>query len=161
LIIAGIDPGSNSTGYGFLEQKSGRIIVLEYGAIHTRKSDTLADKLITIYEGLTQLFNNYRPDHLALETAFMAKYPRAALVLGHTRGAIMVAARIHNMEIYEYEPRLIKRSIVGIGRASKKQIASMIQKRLLLKEKPAPADAADALSVAYCHLIKQRSVRLK
>ncbi len=154
MIIAGIDPGSNITGYAFLEQQSGKIKVLEYGAIRTRKTDPLADKLNSIHKALSRLFENYCPDHLALETAFVAKYPQAALVLGHTRGAVMISARTQNIEIYEYEPRLIKKTIVGTGRASKRQTALMIQKRLLLEETPAPADAADALAVAYCHLIR-------
>ena len=155
MIVAGIDPGSNATGYAFLQKKTEGIKVLEYGVIRSKPSESLPDKLIKIYDSLFHLFQNYNPHHLALETAFVAKYPRPALVLGHARGAIMVAARANRIEVYEYEPRVIKRAVVGVGRASKSQVASMIQKHLLLANPPKPSDVADALAAAYCHLLRK------
>lgn len=154
MIVSGIDPGSNATGYAFLKKESEKIEVLEYGVIRTKPTDPLSNKLKKIYDSLFQLFKNYQPKYLALETAFVAKYPGAALVLGHTRGAIMIAAQAYNIQIEEYEPRVVKKAVVGVGRASKDQIAAMIQRHLLLQQPPKPADAADALAVAYCHLLR-------
>ncbi|MFC1586631.1 crossover junction endodeoxyribonuclease RuvC, partial [Fibrobacterota bacterium] len=138
MIVAGIDPGSLCTGYAFLQNEASKIKVLEYGVIRSKPALLLVDKLKRIFDNLSDLFLNYRPQHLALETAYVAKYPRAALVLGHTRGAVMVAACSHHTKVFEYEPRLIKKAVVGVGRASKSQVAVMIQKHLMLAELPKP-----------------------
>lgn len=169
MILAAIDPGSNATGYAFLEQPSrtpagakgketGVIKVLEYGVIRSKPKESLPQKLHRIHQTLDSFFKLYAPKHLAMETAFVAKYPRAALVLGHTRGAIMVCATQHNMDVFEYEPRVIKNSVVGTGSASKAQVAGLIQQHLQLTKPPTPSDAADALAVGYCHLIQSRQI---
>ncbi|MBF0429891.1 MAG: crossover junction endodeoxyribonuclease RuvC [Fibrobacteria bacterium] len=155
MISVGIDPGSNKTGYAFLEKTEKRIKVLEYGIIQTKRTDSLPNKLKTIFEKLSELFRIYKPSYLAIETAFVAKYPKAALVLGETRGAIISVGNLFGIEIHEYEPRLIKKTITGVGKATKDQVSFMIQKRLHLKHPPKPSDASDALAIAYCFLVRQ------
>jgi len=156
LIIAGIDPGSNITGYAFLNVYQDRLKVLEYGVIRSKSNWTLPEKLSHIYGSLTKLMEQYSPDGVAMETAFFAKYPSAALVLGHVRGAIMTAASNLKIPIYEYEPKVVKKSVVGGGSASKQQVAKMVQKLLNLSKLPTPTDAADALAVCYCHTLRSR-----
>lgn len=154
MIVLGVDPGTHRTGYAFLENRSGRIRVLEYGVIRCKSDDPLPDRLGKIHRELSALMTVYHPVHLALESIFFAKFPQSALVLGHARGAIMVAAQAQGIPISEYAPRLVKRATVGTGSATKERVAAMVQIHLGLKKPPTPADAADALAIAFCHLIQ-------
>ena len=98
----------------------------------------------------------YHPDVLALESIFFAQFARSAMVLGHARGAIMVAAQSLKIPVAEYAPRLVKKAAAGSGAASKEQVASLMKTHLKLRELPKPADAADALAIAFCHLTRGR-----
>jgi crossover junction endodeoxyribonuclease RuvC len=126
--------------------------VLEYGAIRAKTGESLPLRLERIHRELTALFVLYKPSALALESIFFAKHARAALILGHARGAIMVAAQSQGVTVAEYAPRLVKQAATGKGGASKEQVAELIRTHLRLKSLPRPADAADALAIAYCHL---------
>ncbi|MDB5048647.1 MAG: Holliday junction endonuclease RuvC [Fibrobacteres bacterium] len=154
MIVIGVDPGTHRTGYAFLESRSGRIRVLEYGVIRCKSSDPLPLRLGQIHRELMALMVVYTPVHLALENIFFAKFPQSALILGHARGAIMVAAQSMGIPVSEYAPQMVKKATVGTGRASKERVAEMIQTHLGLKQPPTPADAADALAIAFCHLIQ-------
>ncbi len=154
MIVVGVDPGSAVTGYAFLEQGSHALKVLEYGVIRCKTSDPLDKRLGKIHSELKALLEIYRPSELALESIFFAKFPRSALVLGHARGAIMVAAHSLGIPVAEYSPKTVKQAAVGWGGASKSQVGQMIQSHLHLKQAPTPVDAADALAIAYCHLIQ-------
>lgn len=156
MIVVGVDPGTHRTGYAFLEDRESRIRVLEYGVIRCKATDPLPQRLEKIYRELRVLMDIYHPAHLALESIFFAKFPRAALVLGHARGAIMVAAQSMGIPVAEYAPRLVKQATTGKGSASKEQVATLIQSHLGLKKAPTPADAADALAIAFCHLIQSK-----
>ena len=154
MIVLGVDPGTHRTGYAFLEDRNSRIRVLEYGVIRCKVKDELPLRLEQIHRELQALMKVYEPTHLALESIFFAKFPRAALILGHARGAIMVAAQTMGIPVAEYAPRLVKQATTGKGSASKEQVAALIQSHLGLKKPPTPADAADALAIAFCHLIQ-------
>lgn len=168
MIVLGVDPGTQRTGYAFLEARgreggflpglpaanSGRIRVLEYGVIRNSSSDPLPLRLEKIHRELRALMETYRPVCLALENIFFAKFPQSALILGHARGAIMVAAQTMGVPVAEYAPTLVKKSVVGKGSASKERVAILIQSHLGLKKPPTPADAADALAIGFCHLIQ-------
>lgn len=154
MIVLGVDPGTHRTGYAFLENRNGRIRVLEYGVIRCKSDDPLPLRLEQIHRELKALMLVYSPVHMALESIFFAKFPQSALILGHARGAIMVAAQTLGIGVSEYAPQMVKKATVGTGRATKERVASMIQVHLGLKEIPAPADAADALAIAFCHLIQ-------
>ncbi len=155
MIVVGIDPGSNVTGYAFLRWHQQRIRVLEYGVVRLKPKTPLPDRLGEIYSKISRLLQQYQPDALSLEKAFVAEYPNAALILGHVRGCLMTAAFNEKVPVFEYEARVVKKSVVGLGSASKSQVSKMVQKVLMLKEAPKPSDAADALAVAYCHLLRQ------
>lgn len=152
MLVAGVDPGTTCTGYAFLEKTSDRLRVLEYGTIRAKSGESLPLRLERIHRELTALLTLYRPSALALESIFFAKHARSALVLGHARGAIMVAAQALGVEVAEYAPRLVKQAATGRGGAGKEVVAEMIRSHLRLKTLPRPADAADALAIAYCHL---------
>lgn len=169
MIVLGVDPGTHRTGYAFLENRdgrpeplvpgipganAGRIRVLEYGVIRCKAADPLPDRLGKIHRELSALMVVYHPVHMALESIFFAKFPQSALVLGHARGAIMVAAQSHGIPVSEYAPRLVKQATVGTGSATKERVSAMVQSHLGLKLPPTPADAADALAIAFCHLIQ-------
>jgi len=155
----GVDPGTAATGYAFLEQRAGRIVVLEYGVVRSRPSDPLPRRLEKIHRELGVLIETYSPAVLALESIFLAKFPQSALILGHARGAIMVAAQARGIPVEEYAPTLVKKAVVGRGAASKDQVAALMQSHLQLRDLPKPADAADALAIAFCHLIHAGSAR--
>ncbi len=154
MIALGVDPGTALTGYAFLEEQGTKIRVLEYGVVRNRATDPLPIRLEKIFRELVQLMNTYQPAVLALESIFFAKFVRSALILGHARGAIMVAAQSLKIPIVEYAPRLVKQSAVGHGNASKDQVATLMQSHLHLLHPPEPADAADALAIAFCHLLQ-------
>jgi crossover junction endodeoxyribonuclease RuvC len=155
----GVDPGTAVTGYAFLEQRGGRIAVLEYGVVRSKPSEPLPRRLEKIHRELGVLIETYSPVVLALESIFLAKFPQSALILGHARGAIMVAAQSRGIPVEEYAPTLVKKAVVGRGSASKDQVAALMQNHLQLKDLPTPADAADALAIAFCHLIHAGSSR--
>lgn len=157
----GVDPGTAVTGYAFLEERAGRIRVLEYGVVRNRTTDPLPRRLEKIHRELGALLDTYAPAALALESIFHAKFARAALVLGHARGAVMVAAEARGVPVAEYAPSLVKKAAVGRGGASKSQVAALMQSHLQLRDLPSPADAADALAVAFCHLIHARAAALR
>jgi crossover junction endodeoxyribonuclease RuvC len=156
VIVLGVDPGTAVTGYAFLEERGGKIAVLEYGVVRSRASDPLPRRLEKIHRELGVLIETYAPKVLALESIFLAKFPQSALILGHARGAIMVAAQSRGVPVEEYAPRLVKKAAVGRGGASKDQVAALMQSHLKLRDLPKPADAADALAVAFCHLLHAR-----
>jgi crossover junction endodeoxyribonuclease RuvC len=154
LIVLGVDPGTHRTGYAFLEKRAGRIRVLEYGVIRLKDGASLPHRLEQLHRELKALMEVYHPAQLALESIFFAKFPQSALILGHARGAIMVAAQNMGIGVSEYAPQMVKKATVGTGRASKDRVAAMVQTHLGLKQPPTPADAADALAIAFCHLIQ-------
>jgi crossover junction endodeoxyribonuclease RuvC len=156
MIAMGVDPGTAVTGYAFLEEKGGRIAVLEYGVVRSKPSEPLPRRLEKIHRELGVLIETYAPSVLALESIFLSKFPQSALILGHARGAIMVAAQSRGIPVQEYAPTLVKKAVVGRGGASKDQVAALMQSHLKLRDLPKPADAADALAIAFCHLLHAR-----
>jgi len=159
MLVLGIDPGSLITGYAFVESSSPRIEhlkVLEYGIIRANPRSALFARLNHICGELEQRIREYAPSLLIMEESFYAKNAHTALVLGHARGAIMATAMRYCTEFAEFSPRAIKQAVTGHGAASKERVALMIQKHLRLAEKPQPADAADALAVAWTYFSPQR-----
>mgnify|MGYP001312420308 FL=1 len=148
-IILGIDPGSRITGYGVIQQKGGKCIYIASGCIRT-KGDVLAPKLDMIFNGISEIIQQYQPSEFAIEQVFMAKNPDSALKLGQARGAAIVAATQADLYICEYSARQIKQAVSGTGAASKDQVQQMVMQILTLSGRP-QADAADGLAVAICH----------
>ena len=152
VVVMGIDPGSNCTGYGFVEEVKGQLRVIHWGAVKTKAKQAFPERLKLIYNELVQVIREFSPDVVAVEDLFFAKNVKSALKLGQTRGATLMAAVNENVAIAEYSPLEVKQSVVGYGRADKIQVQDMVTALLGLKEKPEPFDASDALAVAICHL---------
>lgn len=151
MIILGIDPGSNITGYGVIEKQGRRSKLIEYGCIRTPSGRPLVERLKRIYEGLQEVISAHHPDQAAVEETFYGKNARAALTMGHARGVALLAVAQAGIPLAEYAPREVKQSVVGSGGASKEQIQFMVRAMLGLPRPPEPEDAADAVAVALCH----------
>jgi crossover junction endodeoxyribonuclease RuvC len=152
LVVLGIDPGTAVTGYGVVERRlDGSLALTECGVIRTSPRHALALRLREIYEGVTELLERHRPAAVAVEGVFFGKNARSAMVLGHARGAVLLAASLRDLDVAEYPPAEVKNAVAGTGRATKHQIGYMTQKLLRLREPPRPEDAADGVAVALCH----------
>ncbi|NLE48913.1 MAG: crossover junction endodeoxyribonuclease RuvC [Sandaracinaceae bacterium] len=148
--ILGIDPGSVKTGYGVIEERGGKLTLVDAGTISTKASDPLEARLLIIYQTLRGLIEDRRPASVAVEEIFMAKHANAALKLGHARGVALLAAAEAGLSVTPYAPRLVKQAIVGKGSAEKEQVARIVGLILGLKTLPG-VDATDALAVAITH----------
>ncbi|MFQ6045573.1 MAG: crossover junction endodeoxyribonuclease RuvC [Gemmatimonadales bacterium] len=158
--VLGVDPGTSVTGYGVLEPVDGRPgRLLECGVIRTDARAKLWRRLDVLYEGLCELIERHRPTTLALETAFYGKNVRTTLALGHARGVILLAAARHDLDVAEFAPATVKKSVVGRGGAAKAQVGYMVQRLLHLKEPPTPSDAADGVAVALTFLLTEARER--
>ena len=155
MIVFGIDPGSERTGYGCVTSDGRRHRLVQCGAIDAGSAPTFAERLQMIFRGLTERLHHCRPDCVAIENVFAASNARSALKLGHARGVAMLAATECGLPLFEYTPAEVKRSAVGYGRAEKAQVQQMVTLLLGLDAVPRPHDAADALAVAICHLHQQ------
>ncbi len=152
MIVLGIDPGTATTGYGVVARAGdGAVSLQECGVVRTEAPSPLPLRLRTIFEGVVEVLERTRPDVVAVESAFYAKNARTALVLGHARGAILLAATLRELRVAEYAPAEVKSAVAGTGKATKEQVQYMVQRLLRLKTPPQPADAADAVAVALTH----------
>jgi crossover junction endodeoxyribonuclease RuvC len=150
--VLGIDPGTAVLGYGVVENNAGlQPRLIECGTLTTRARDPLPARLRILHDGITALLARHRPDSIAIESAFYGRNVRTAVVLSHARGVILLAAEMAGVDIAEYSPAMIKKTIVGRGAALKPQVGYMVAQLLRLKSAPAPADAADGVAVALTH----------
>jgi len=152
MIIMGIDPGLALTGYGIIKEENGKCDIVTYGCIRTAGGESTVGRLSKIYQNIKGIIIDYEPDTMAVEELFFNKNARSAFLVGEARGVILLAAAHINLEAFEYTPLQVKQSVVGYGRATKKQIEEMVKISLNIKETIKPDDAADALAVALCHL---------
>jgi crossover junction endodeoxyribonuclease RuvC len=150
--IFGIDPGSQRTGYGCVERIDSRHRLVICGSLSGPSHATFPDKLQAIHEGLVTLLERHKPDCVAVEGIFHARNVRSALKLGQARGVALLAASEAGVPVVEYAPAVVKRAVVGYGRAEKHQVQQMVKLLLGLDAPPTPHDVADALAVALCHL---------
>jgi crossover junction endodeoxyribonuclease RuvC len=151
MIVLGVDPGSQRTGYGVLDSDGRRHRLLETGAIAPGARLTLPEKLREIHAGVSALVVRLRPDVLAVEDVFHAVNTRTALVLGHVRGVVLLAGAQAGLPVHEYPPATVKQQVTGYGRAEKSQVAFMVTRLLQLPAESEPGDATDALAVALCY----------
>lgn len=148
--IIGIDPGSRVTGYGIIDSAQGQLEFVACGVIKTDTTQSFALRLNEIFEGINEVVQVHGPAIAAVEDVFLATNPRAALKLGHARGAAVVAVMQNGLSVYDYSPRAVKQAVAGYGQAEKAQVQHMVKVLLSLSGTPS-ADAADALAVAICH----------
>jgi crossover junction endodeoxyribonuclease RuvC len=152
VIVVGIDPGTRTTGYGVVASgRGGAVSLLECGVIRTDPAAPLAQRLRAIHDGLAEVFARHHADVVAVEGVFYSRNVRTTVLLGHARGAALLAAALRDLPVAEYSPAAIKSAVAGTGRATKEQVQYMVQTLLRLRTPPEPADAADGVAVALCH----------
>ena len=165
--VLGVDPGTRVTGYGVIETGNGNVIpgmgrLVECGVFRFAPTNSLPHRLAELHRAISQLIQRHQPAVLALEDAFYHKNVRTTLVLGHARGVILLAAEQEGLEIAQYAPAMIKKTVVGAGSAKKSQVGAMVAQLLRLKHAPKPADAADGVAVALTFILRSspRMVRV-
>ncbi len=157
--ILGIDPGLNITGYGVVERIGTRVVLVEAGVIRGRPRDSLDLKVLEIYEGIQEIVASLSPAIVAIEELYSHyERPRTAILMGHARGAIMLAAAQAGVPVRSYAATKVKKLLTGSGRAPKSQVQMAIYRELRLDAQPDPPDVADALAIALCHYYSARAV---
>lgn len=150
--ILGIDPGTGILGFGVIEVgKGGKNQLVDAGVIRTPVHEDDAIRLQTIYDELTDIIANTKPDIMSVEKLFFARNVTTAMTVAQARGVVLLCGKQAGMEIFEYTPMQIKMAVTGYGKAEKKQIQEMVRTILGLKEVPKPDDCADALAAALTH----------
>lgn len=149
--ILGIDPGTAICGYSVLDYIGNKFSLVTYGVVRTPAHTNLEDRLLTIFKDLETLIEKHNPDALAVEDLFFNTNAKTALSVGHARGVILLLGAQKGMTVSSYTPLQVKQSVVGYGRAEKKQVQEMVKVILNLSKIPTPDDAADAIAVAICH----------
>lgn len=151
MIILGIDPGYAIVGYGVINYEANRFQVLDYGAITTPAGMPFVERLDVIDRDLNMIFEKYHPQAMAIEKLFYNTNAKTVIDVAQARGVTVLAAFRNKAEIFEYTPLQVKQSVVGYGRAEKKQVQEMTRVILNLEKVPKPDDTADALAMAICH----------
>lgn len=149
--VLGLDPGYAIVGYGVLETGGMQLLPVTYGAVTTPSHTPFEQRLEEVYNDLCQLLQTYKPQAMAIESLFYTSNQKTVVAVAEARGVILLAAQQAGVPIFEYTPLQVKQSVVGYGRASKRQMQLMTQRLLRLKAIPRPDDAADALAIAICH----------
>ena len=149
--VLGIDPGSETLGWGVVEGSGLKYELVDFGTVRSTAKQAFSKRLLKAYEGVAEVIDKYAPEVVAVEDTFYAANVGVALKLGQVRGAMLLLAEQRGLEIAEYSPRLIKQTIVGYGAAEKQQVQEMVKILLRMKTVPTPHDAADALAIAICH----------
>ena len=150
--ILGIDPGSETLGWGIVDGNVSKYASVDFGVVKSNSRQSFSKRLANIYMGVAQVIDNFQPDVLSIEEAFYAANVGVALKLGQVRGVVLLLAEQRGLEIAEYAPRLIKQTVVGYGNADKRQVQEMVKLLLKMRSVPSPHDAADALAIAICHM---------
>jgi crossover junction endodeoxyribonuclease RuvC len=160
MIIMGIDPGTHRLGYGAVHVAGSKLTAITYGCIEPKKDVLAGDRLLEIFDSITRLVSDIKPDSVAIEELFFAKNVTTGLHVAEARGVVILAARQAQVPIAEYKPNAIKSAVAGYGLAQKPQMQKMVQMLLGLKELPKPDDAADGLAIAICHAVLGRQAQL-
>lgn len=149
--VLGIDPGSETLGWGVVKKDGNIYRLIQYGTVKSSPREPFAKRLLKISDGIEDVIARFQPQVLSIEEAFYAVNVKVALKLGQVRGVALLLAEKHRLDIHEYAPRLIKQTVVGYGNAEKHQVGEMVRILLKLPQIPEPHDAADALAAAICH----------
>lgn len=150
--VLGIDPGVATTGYGVVERAGNRLRAAGAGVIRTTPRTGQAQRLLELRVALDGIISSYGPDAVAVERVFFNNNVRTAMAVGQASGIALLCAAEAAVEVADYTPSEVKRSVAGFGSASKRQVQAMVAALLSLERAPAPADAADACALAICHL---------
>ena len=162
MLVLGIDPGTATTGYGFIrETPSGVLQVVDFGVILTPAGLEMEKRLLQLHEQLTSLILLHRPQTAAVEKLFFQRNVTTAIAVGQARGVALLALAQHGVCVGEYTPLEVKQAVAGYGGADKNQVQQMVRALLGLADIPRPDDAADALAIAICHLHSSRMTNLE
>lgn len=154
MTIIGFDPGTRFCGYGIIQAEKRNILAAGCDVIKLNSKLKLSGKLAELFNEISLVLNEYKPDIAVVETIFYGKNIQSSITLAHARGVILLACALTNVKVYDYSPREIKKAVTGNGNGSKTQVRTMIQKIIGLKEPITSEDASDALAVAYTHFNK-------
>ncbi len=154
-----MDPGLGATGWGVVRSEGDRLRLLASGVLASDPKLPLSMRLQEIFTALSDAILMWSPAEMAVEDQFVGRDPRAAIALGQARAAALLAAAQSEIEVHHYSPAQVKQSVSGYGRSDKKQVQEMVRLQLGLAQAPEPADVADALAVAICHLAHRRVAR--
>jgi len=157
--ILGLDPGTAATGYGVVLFEAGSLRLERCGVWRPPASAALPEKLQMLFGAARALIAECRPAAVSVETVFAAKNVASTVKLAHARGVLLAAAAENGLPVFEYEPRLVKKALVGYGQAEKTQVRAMVLSLLARQRLRIPLDAADALAVAICHIHATPAVR--
>jgi crossover junction endodeoxyribonuclease RuvC len=152
MLILGLDPGTVATGYGVVLFEAGSLHLERCGVWRPPAGAGLPEKLQMIFAAARALIAECHPAAVSVETVFAAKNVASTLKLAHARGVLLAAAAENGLPVFEYEPRLVKKALVGYGQAEKTQVRAMVLSLLARQRSRIPLDAADALAVAICHV---------
>jgi crossover junction endodeoxyribonuclease RuvC len=153
MLVLGVDPGMAATGYGLVAQESEKLRLIEGGVIRSREADPIESRVGAIYTGILEVMEEFKPDILSMEDLYSHyKHPKTAIIMGHARGAILVAAHQCKIPVRNYAATTIKMSLTGNGRARKEQVQRMVLNYLGSSTPMQPYDISDALAAALCHI---------
>ncbi|MDR1131844.1 MAG: crossover junction endodeoxyribonuclease RuvC [Oscillospiraceae bacterium] len=159
--ILGIDPGIATVGFGLVDSEKSKLSLVNCGVITTPANASLSSRLDRIYDDLTELIKAFSPDVAACEALFFNTNITTGISVAHGRGVLLLACRKAGVPVLEYTPLQVKQSVVGYGRAEKRQVIYMVRRLLNMKTPPKPDDAADALAIAICHARSATSLLTK
>ena len=151
MIILGIDPGLAIVGWGVIDAQGGRFKTLGYGSIQTPAGMPTEDRLAKIYADLCKIIDHFHPEEMAVEELFFTNNITTGIRVAEARGIVLLCAKQKGVRLAEYTPMQVKQSVVGYGKAEKKQVITMVTSILKLPAPPKPDDTADALAIAICH----------
>ena len=151
MVVLGIDPGYAIVGYGVVNYNANRFQIIEYGAVTTEAKTLFSNRLLKIYQDVSDIIKRTKPDALSIEKLFFNTNTTTAIDVAQARGVILLAAKENGVPTFEYTPLQVKSAVTGYGKADKKQVMEMTKNLLGLKSVPKPDDTADALAIAICH----------
>lgn len=149
--VLGIDPGSETLGWGIVDGTGSKYTAVDFGTVRSDPKDAFSKRLLNIFNGVDDVIKRFQPQVISVEDAFYAKNVKVAVKLGQVRGTVLLLGEQHGLTIAEYAPRLVKQTVVGHGNAEKQQVGEMVRILLGLRSVPKPHDIADALAIAICH----------
>jgi crossover junction endodeoxyribonuclease RuvC len=151
MVVLGIDPGYATLGYGAVSFDGDKRVHVAHGVITTTPRDSFCTRLELIFDGVSEILENFRPNELAIEKLYFQSNHKTAIDVAQARGVVLLAIKKRKIPVFEYTPLQVKMSVTGYGKAMKCQVMEMVKKLLLLEKLPKPDDAADALALAVCH----------
>jgi crossover junction endodeoxyribonuclease RuvC len=152
MFVLGIDPGLSTLGYGIVAARGHSVAAVAAGVIRTDPGSTVGARLAELHEDLVDLIRTHRPDDAAIEQVFVNRNLQTATSVGRASGVVLLALQQEGVPVSEYSPSAVKRALTGYGKADKAQMKRVVAMRMGLEAVPGPADAADALAIALCHL---------